>query len=181
MKQIFNSEFNLISFFTKTEFDSSFKYFLRKESNAKTVITNNISLFDKYELLNFEIVKNVYDINDIFLCLKNIKDEIIILDYYLSLIQKLKLRKFFSKLRTITYNQNIKIVFINQAYHSINSSSINSSSIGSVEIMYVMDKIMIYNDDLINIFKSRYDDDDKTINIKKHNNYIRRKKLKNIL
>ena len=178
MKQIFNTEFNLISFYTKTEFDSSFKYFLRKESKVEIVITNKISLFDNYELLNFKIVKYVHDINDIFLSLKNIKDATIILDYYLSLIQKMKIRKFFSELRKITYNQNIKIVFINQAYHNILSGLVPS---GPVEIMYVMDKIMIYDNNLISIIKSRYDEDNELINIKKYNNYIRRKKLKNIL
>jgi len=178
MKQIFDSSFNLISFYTKTEFDSKFKYFLRKESKAKIVITNRISLFNKDDLLNFEIVNEIQNIDDIYNDLKNIKNETIIIDYYLSLLKNKKRRIFFDSLREISNSRNIKFLFINQSYNSVYNS--NLSGIAS-SLIYVMDKIMIYNNNLIKIIKSRYDSDNELIDIKKYNNYIRKEKIKNII
>lgn len=175
MKQIFNSEFNLISFYTKTEFDSSFKYFLRKESKAKTIITNKMSLFNKDDLLYFDSVKYIDNINDIHSFLENMKNETIIFDYYLSFLTNLKMRIFFDSLREISSSRNIKFLFINQSYHNINGQGIRT------QLMYVVDKIMTYDNNLIKNIKSRYGSDNELIDIRKYNNYIRKEKIKNII
>ena len=166
--KIFNAELNLIAFFNILEFDATIKSFLKND--IKTIITYNNSLYHNYDdFENVIIIKNIEDVSKI---LKDIKNETIIFDFVINniIFQKIDFRT----IKNILLSNNIKIICFAQMFYTMTNNGISN------RLSYYFDNIYIYKNYIFKNIKNRYNSNNKSYDMRKYKNIIRRKKIENI-